>query len=478
MWDEPIVVHQVLPPGRGRSLVAATPVRLGARPCNGVDLCEGGLGVHHASDNGAPWSHTALALRTAAPEGPRVEVGFSSLLEPTTSGCLDEAAMSASLQRALSVHDHPLDHLSVGLIRTIVDPPPRPRRAVKRWERRLFRKLAPHAWYGQRYRLDVQDNCVMAVAEEPWHAGSRPISTVQFVWVAGFGTSSMPQEMSQFLGALDRALDRDGMDFGMVGLREPPLTIPVNMRVSVPESADEVVWQLALPEVSSQLPCGGVTAAVHLAVLGGQSLSVVSASAGCESTLGLRLKQADILQVYRSFAGLDPRVDSVPLVGQVDLQAGPTALPDALRKLEHLNQGHRPMPGWSMLVSALRLEEEPTDATLWRPWRVMVEVERLEVTGVDRRPFALVLAAASLAGGLVGWLVVSALYRWRTWWVLRRVRAQAQAAHIQRPLASVLADAKATADRGRGWRVAAGLLVAVGVAAAAGWWWLGGLWGG
>lgn len=432
--------------------------------CNPADRCWDELGPNYHPDASTSLYLTAVAVREQLRgAGPRVEIHFADLFEEDPSAAEDPAdsdrcvtldGTRKAVQGLVRLGDgESLDHLAVGVLRVRVEPPP------------------PGGSWGNLYDLKPLPggSCWSGVKRTSWEAGQEPLDMALGVIVLGVDTADLHSSVDALLDGLVGQLTSEDMALHLVRLREPPATTTLTDRLRGPA----LDWRIPPAAQLSRLPCGIPSVEVDLHI---GSLPVIPASAvaRCDGSLDLHLPPPAIHLGFAREAGMDPRVDSVELTGRVTLLGDGVAVREAFAALEpHATSAQRSLPLWAAVGQGWNLVDGANSEPPWRPWSHTVEIRRLTLSGVDRRPWVLALVGAFAGGVALGTLV---------YLILERVHAE-RALHThwdqnvgpgrdplrQRPLASVLAEAQEEVRRRWGQRVTLGITFGLLVAAATFW---------
>ena len=438
-------VYTYLPPGRteGRP---GEPIRIAPRLprcdgpaedaddpcyCGPADKCWENIGPNYHPDSSTSLYLTTAAVRAAySGRGSRLEVHFSDLFEEDPSaadnpGDLDRCVTQAGTRKAvaglMSVGEgETLDHVSVGVLRVKVEPPP----------------PGPHR--GFTYDLSSDDGkCWTGEKGFPWESLRQPYEMSLGVLVVGVGTARESIEVDAFVDGLVAQLTSETMSIEMVKIREPSSARSVERIVTLPKDG---VWQLDAPERAFGVPCDAVEITGTMES-GGQPVAVDALTADCDGGAVIRFSDNELERAFLRRAGLDPRVGETRLSGSMKLRGAPDAIASALGALRAFNDAtaHRPMP---MLDGILK----PLAEDVARPLTHDVTITSLTVSGIDSRPWSLALIMALAMGGIAG----ASSFFW-----LQKVQAdRAFQAHWdravgpdddplrQKPLASVIADAQ------------------------------------
>lgn len=471
-------VYTYLPPGRtaGRpgAPVAITPHVGGcAGPsdspddpcwCPPADRCWSDL-----APNYHPSASTSLYLTAAAVReelrgrGPRIEVHVSDLFEEDPSTATDPSHSDRCVtldgtRKALRgltrlPAGESLDHLAVGVLRARIDPPP------------------PGGSWGSTYALrPAGDVCWSGVRGFPWESLREPVDFTMAVLVLGVDTADHRAEVDAFLDGLASQMGSGDLRLELVRLREPAVERDVEGMVPL---ADPLFWKVPPAPRPPRVACGDLTVDASLTV-DGLPVPNTAAGADCAGAVTLQLPPDALRHAFLREAGLQQRPDRVELSGVVEVRGEPEALLDAASRLgEHAARGDRPLPLWGALVKAFDLDDPGARDPVWTPWTARLRVASLVITGVDTRPWALALlgalaSAVAAASGVWMALVRSEAARSiRSHWE-RNVGPGADPL-LQRPIATVLAEAQEELRLGRARRLAAALGVGVVVLGAAFW---------
>lgn len=473
------LVYTYLPPGRtpGRPGAphAVSPRLAGcegasAAPgdpcwCPPADRCWAGI-----RPNYHPAASTSLYLSAAAVreqlrgEGPRVEVHLSDLFEEDPSTATDPAWSDRCITRdgtrkalqglARVPAGESLDHLAIGVLRARVDPPP------------------PGGSWGYTYALKPAGGaCWSGERGFPWESVRAPLDFTMAVLVVGVDTAEHAAEVDAFLDGLAAQMASDDMRLELVRLREPPAERAVEGTLPM---TDPLFWRVAPSEANPRVPCGDLEVRAKLSA-DGLSIPPLAAGAGCDGSVTVQLPPTALQHAFVRSAGLAQRPDRVELTGTVEIRGDAAPLLKAAAGLRrHAADGDRPLPLWDAAVEAFQLEDPAARDPVWTPWKARVHARSLVITGVDTRPWLLaalgaLATAVAVASGAWTFMVRSEAARsLRSHWE-RNVGPGADPL-LQRPFATVLAEAQEELRLGRARRVA--LALAVGTLALGGAFWL------
>jgi hypothetical protein len=317
----------------------------------------------------------------------------------------------------------------------------------------------PGGSWGFTYRfVPAEGACWSGEKGREWRHGARPLDLVMGVVVLGVGTEAVPAEATSFLEGLVDQLSAEHSEPHLVSLAQPAAPRLVDEAVT---SRDADPWQLPALREAPGVPCARVDVSATLRSSDGE-LQLHDVQGRCDGQVGVSFVPGELRRHYLRVAGLDPFHDTLSLQGEVTLRARPEALSAAIGSLDRLDDAERALPLWRAAADAV--DPGAQGASLVRPWEHRIEVRRLEVTGLDRRPWLLVSLVASLVGLLCGLGTAAGLRQVHAARAMRATYEDAARSDPmnQRPLSTILAEAQQQVAKGWVIRAGAGTLVGAG----------------
>ena len=421
--------------------------------CPVGDACWGALAANYHPSGSSSLARSASAARARVRrEGaPRWEIHFTDFFEEDPSPAEDPAdsdrcVTADGVRRAaaslLRVGDgERVDHAAVGVLRLTLSPPP------------------PGGSWGTTYRFVPSDGaCWSGEPGRAWVHGAAPLDFALGAVVLGVNTGDDPRGAQQFLDALLEQLDGDGVSASVVPVAAPPAVWSMD---GVVGAADADPWRVG-SGMGAAVPCDGVVAEAALSTPVGR-LVVADAQGRCDGQMGVTFAAGELERHFVRHAGFDPRVRTLPIRGQVRLAADPAPVTAALNAIDA--GGERGLPLWPSAVAAFSPDR---DAGALGPWRAEFDVQRLEVVGLDRRPWMAAILASTMLGLGVGLAVAAGVKQLHAARAMRE-RYQAAAGAGDAPLSVILAEAHRDVASRRGWRTVLGSAAALSVAGLAFW---------
>ena len=315
--------------------------------CAPADNCWEAIGPNYHPDSSTSLYLSAAAVRTAySGRGPRLEVHLSDLFEEDPSaadnpGDLDRCVTAAGTRKAVSGlmsvgEDERLDHVSVGVLRVRVEPPP----------------PGPHRGFTYNLASEEGSKCWFGEKGLPWESGREPYEMSLAVLVLGVGTAGESVEVDAFIDGLTSQLSSDTMSIELVKIREPASSRSVERIIGQPADGR---WALDGPEKGFGVPCDVVEITGEMAS-NGQPVALAELTADCNGGSTLQFAANEIERAFLRQAGVDPRMSETRLTGDLKLRGGRSAIDTALASLDPFNVGaaDRPMPLWGALALSPR----------------------------------------------------------------------------------------------------------------------------
>lgn len=428
--------------------------------CSPADNCWTALAANYHPEGSTSLVRTATAVRAAlraeGHDGERFEIHFTDFFEedPSTAenpADSDRCVTASGVRRAIGAllepgEGPPLDHVAFGLVRLSIDAPP------------------PGGGWGNTYRLVPADGaCWSGAKGRSWSHGAEAMDLVLGVVVLGFGTGADPEAARDRFDGMEAQFHDEGVELRLVTLLEPGGSRHVDTALT---SLDADPWRMPALRPPPRVPCGAVDVEAELGSAQGQ-LVLHDVQGRCDGQVGISFAPGELRRHFLANAGLDPRIGSLPVSGRITLTARTEALTARLGSLDVFDDAERPLPLWRAAAEAV----DPAAGSVVRPWRHEVVVDRLEVTGLDSRPWLLVSLVACVVGLLGGLGTAAGLQQVHA---SRALRAAYEASSRedplrQRPLAAILADAQQQVARGWVARALTGTLVGCVVSAATFW---------
>ena len=459
-------VFTYMPPGRvaGRpgELHPVLPVRPGCdgpseRPedacwCSPADNCWGTLQANYHPEGSTSLVRTVSSVRALlADDGPaaaRFEVHFTDFFEEDPAAAenpadSDRCVTASGVRRALAgllalPEGESLDHVTFGLLRVRIEPPP------------------PGGGWGYTYELAAADDtCWSGTKGRPWNHRADPLDFVMGMVVLGVGTAADPQGAVSFLEGLEDQLTGEHSTPRLITLSEP---VPDRVVDTVVTALDADPWRVPPLRDAPRVPCGRVDTEVRLASAEG-ALQLDDVQGRCDGQVGVAFAPGELRRHFLRTAGLDPFRSSLLLEGEVRITASPEALTARLGSLDALDEAERALPLWRAAASAVDPAGQAQAAV--QPWQHAVRIERLEITGLDTRPWLLVSLVSTmfaLMGGLGTAAGLRQVHAARAMRACYEASAREDPLH-QRPLSTILAEAQQQVARGWVIRALTGTLV-------------------